>query len=396
MYLKSEEKRRVSVTLIIITIAIILYHILNNLDGFWNAASSIYRSVFSQIVSAFFIAYLLNLPMRLIEKKLKKNTGLKFGAIRAISMVLTIVLFLFLQLILLRFAIPQLAASINRLTKNLDTYIFSGKEWITRLSQNFDYTLPQAVVTKITEIFNTLVSFLSNSIGKLFEIIYGWITGTVSSLFDFLLSFVLSLYMLIEKEKIQLVLKKLLYSVTSIERGNRFLWFLKILNRSFTNFFRGQIIEGFILSVIAISTMMILGFEFSILIGAIVGITNIIPIFGPFIGGAIGFVILLMANPVQALWFAFFILILQQIESNLIYPKVVGGAIGLSGFWIFIAVIVGGGIAGLPGIILGIPLFTTMQEVLKVYMAKKLKEKEAKLPEDLKANIITNKEELKL
>lgn len=383
MKLTSIEKRKIIVTLIIITISIILYHIFNNFGDFKEAAGNIYRSSFSQITAAFFIAYLLNIPMRFIEGILNKKTKLKPGAKRGLSILTTILLCLLVMVVLLRFAIPQLTESVNRLSRNIDGYITTGKKWLSSLSLNYEYHLPQVIVDKITEIFNGLVNLVSLGIGVIAESLYGWISGTLSSLFSFVVSFAVSIYMLAEKEKIALTLKKMLYSVFSVETADRVIWFMKILDHSFSNFFRGQITEGLILSVLAIVSMSILQFEFSILIGAIVGLTNIVPMFGAFLGGAVGFVILLMVNPVQALWFALFVVVLQQIESNIIYPRVVGGAIGLSGFWIFVAVIVGGGIAGLPGIIIGIPLFTTMQAVLKEFTDKQLREKSEELPKDL-------------
>ncbi|RRD94907.1 AI-2E family transporter [Clostridiales bacterium COT073_COT-073] len=387
MKLTSDEKRKIIVTLIIITVSIILYHIFNNIGAFTKSAEKIYRASFSQITAAFFIAYLLNIPMRYIEGFLNTKTKLKAGAKRGLSILLTIVLCLLVLIVLLRFAIPQLTESVNRLSQNIDGYISAVKNWLNTISLNFDYQLPQVVIDKITEMFNSLVNMVSRGIGLIAESLYGWISGTLSSLFDFVVSFAVSIYMLVEKERIMLVLKKMLYSVFSASKGDRIIWFLKILNNSFSNFFRGQITEGLILAVLAIVSMTILGFEFSILIGSIVGLTNIIPMFGAFLGGAVGFIILLMVNPIQALWFALFVIILQQIESNIIYPRVVGNAIGLSGFWIFVAVIVGGGIAGLSGIILGIPLFTTLQEVLKEFTDKQLKARAAELPQDLRLEI---------
>lgn len=376
MKLESSEKRKIVVTLIIITISIILYHIFNNITAFKDTAMNVYRSAFSQITTAFFIAYIMNLPMSFIERTMDRKNQMKLGIKRGISITLTIVFFSLILVVLLKFAIPQLTESVNRLTQNIDGYITAVKGWITGLSLDYDYQLPPMILDKITEIFNSMVKFVSSGIGIIAESMYSWLSGTVNSLFGFVVSFALSIYMLIEKESIAKVLKKMLYATFSPKVADRSIWFMDLLNNSFSNFFRGQLIEGVILACLAMISMELLGFEYSILIGSIVGMTNIIPMFGAFLGGAIGFVILLMVNPIQALWFALFVVILQQIESNIIYPRVVGNAIGLSGFWIFIAVIVGGGLGGLSGIIIGIPLFTTLQVVLKEYIQKNLSESE--------------------
>lgn len=376
MRLTAEEKRKIWVSLIIITVAIIVYHIFNNFSGFLAQAAAIYRSALQPVATAFFIAYVMNLPMRFIERILAKKIKKK-GLRRGLSVVLTIIFFLLIMVLLLRFAVPQLTESINRLTQNIDGYISAVRIWLTNFSiMEYNYALPQVVIDKITEIINSLIAMVSSWLGLLVESLYSWVYGTVSSLLGLVVSFALSIYMLAEKESIAEALKKAIYALFSEKLSDRIIWFFGILNRSFSNFFRGQLIEGVILSVLAMVTMSICGFEYPVLIGAIVGLTNIIPMVGAFLGGVVGFIILLMANPVQALWFALFVVVLQQIESNMIYPRVVGGAIGLSGFWIFIAVIAGGGVAGLSGIIIGIPLFTTLQVVLKEFTDKRLQEKQ--------------------
>ncbi len=386
MRLSMEEKRKIWVSLIIIVIAIVIYHIFNNFGNFLTEAKGLYKGALQPVVMAFFIAYIMNLPMRYIEKIFDQKTNWGKKAKRSLSIVLTIVFFILILVILLRVAIPQLTESVNRLTQNIDTYISTVRQWLTGFSINdYNYALPQVLINKITELFNTLVSMVSSWLGLLVESLYSWISGTVSSLMGLVVSFALSIYMLVEKDKIIEVLKKVIYAVFSSSFSNRMIWFFRILNESFSNFFRGQLLEGVILSLLTMIAMSIFRFEYPVLIGAIVGLTNIIPMVGAFVGGIVGFVILLMVNPVQALWFALFIIILQQIESNVIYPRVVGGAIGLSGFWIFVAVIIGGGIAGLSGILLGIPLFTTLQVMIREFTDRKLKEKEAELPPEIRA-----------
>ena len=379
MRLTAEEKRKIGVSLIIITVAIILYHIFNNLSGFLTKAATLYRSALQPVATAFFIAYVMNLPMRFIERLLAKKIKKK-GLRRGLGIVLTIVFFQLIVVLLFRFAVPQLTESINRLSQNIDTYISTVRGWLSNFSvMEYNYALPQVVIDKITEIMNSLIAMVSSWLGLLVESLYSWVYGTVSSILSLVVSFALSIYMLAEKETIAGVFKRAVYSLFSEKFSDRVIWFFGILNNSFSNFFRGQLIEGVILSVLAMITMSICGFEYPVLIGVIVGLTNIIPMVGAFLGGAVGFIILLMVSPMQALWFALFVIVLQQIESNMIYPRVVGGAIGLSGFWIFIAVIVGGGVAGLSGIIIGIPLFTTLQVVLKEFTDKRLREKQINL-----------------
>lgn len=378
MKFTSEETRKIKVSLFVIIVSIIVYQIFNNFGVFTKQIVLVYQNALAPLVTAFFMAYIMNIPMSFIEKYLDKWTKLKQGARRGISILLALFFFLLVFFVLLRFAIPQLTESVNSLSKNIDIYIRTAREWLTTTFANYDIQMPQMVVDKVTEMMNELVNFLSKGIGIIAEALYSWLTGTLTSIMGLVVSFVISLYMLVEKEQIGATLKRVLLSVAFDKVSERVLWVLAILNLSFSNFFRGQLIEGVILAALSIITMSLFGFPYAVLIGSIVGFTNIIPMIGAFLGGAIGFVIIFMTNPVQALWFALYVVVLQQIESNLIYPRVVGNAIGLSGFWIFVAVTIGGGIGGLSGIIIGIPLFTTMQIILTEFTTKRLEEQRQK------------------
>jgi predicted PurR-regulated permease PerM len=151
------------------------------------------------------------------------------------------------------------------------------------------------------------------------------------------------------------------------------------MNKSFENFIRGQIVEAFIIGSICFVGMQIFGFQYALLISVIIGITNMIPMFGPYIGGIPSFLILVMVDPVKAIWFIVFLIVLQQVEGNIIYPRVVGTSMGLSGFWVLIAVIVGNNLFGILGIIIGIPIFSTIYTIVRELTTKRLKEKEIKI-----------------
>ena len=202
MRLTAEEKRKIWVSLIIITVAIIVYHIFNNFSGFLAQAAAIYRSALQPVATAFFIGYFMNLPMRFIEKLLAKKIK-KEGLRRGLGIGLTIVFFLLIVTALLRFAVPQLTESINRLTQNIDTYILAVRRWLTNFSvTEYNYALPQVVIDKITEIINSLMSMVSSWLGLLVESLYSWVYGTVSSILGLVVSFSLSIYILAENASI--------------------------------------------------------------------------------------------------------------------------------------------------------------------------------------------------
>ncbi|MGY3724892.1 Predicted PurR-regulated permease PerM [Granulicatella balaenopterae] len=378
MKLTGEEKRKVFVSLIIVSISILVYQILNNLDAIHTAITINYKSIFMPIIVAFFMAYIMNLLMSSIENKFNQQEKLKTlspGVKRGLSLSLTILLIIIGLVILLAFAIPQFVASINQLVKNIDTYVSEIPKLVDYLTTTFDKQPSPVIVEKVTEMVNSAINFLSSYVTMVLAKMNTWIFGTVSSIFNFILSFSLSIYILIDKEKLLNTFNRLIRSMTSDKRYNQIIRFLTVLNQSFENFFSGQITEGMLLAVISVVSMYLLGFKYYFLIGVIIGLTNIIPIIGSWLGGIVGVFLLLIVDPIQAVWFLLYIIILQQIESNIIYQYVVGGKVGLSGFWMFVAVIVGQGLGGLPGIIIGIPLFTTLQVIVDEYIDKRLAKK---------------------
>lgn len=373
---KGIDKKKVVTYGSIITIAIVVYLLLSNFSAVKEFLSK-GIGVVAPIIIGFVIAYIFNIPMKYIEERLLSKTKLSHRLERVFALIITILALIVLLIGLFYFAIPQLIDSIDILAKNIPSYVKIVQKFVD--STLSSYSVSSEIADKIVQSWNGLLQSISGIIMGIVESLYSWIAGVFSGLFNALLSFILAIYMLLSKEKLTLILKKVLFAFASIQMANKFIRILKIMNKSFENFIRGQIVEAFIIGILSYVGMTIFRFDYALLISVIIGITNMIPMFGPYIGGIPAFLILFMVNPTQALWFAVFLIVLQQIEGNIIYPRVVGSSMGLSGFWVLVAVIIGNNLFGILGIIIGIPVFSTFYTLMREITMDKLEEKELEI-----------------
>ncbi|MBM6860610.1 AI-2E family transporter, partial [Clostridium saudiense] len=199
--------------------------------------------------------------------------------------------------------------------------------------------------------------------------------GFTSGLVNFILSLIFSIYMLLNKERLQLGMKKVLYAFSKKNFADKVMYLGKIANESFSSYIGGQFIEAIIIGVLCFIGMLVLRMPYALLISVLVAVTALIPIFGAFIGTIPSAFIILIIDPMKALWFIIFIIVLQQIEGNLIYPKVVGSSVGLPPIWVMLAMLIGGNTFGLLGMLLGIPTFSVIYKVSREYINKRLNNK---------------------
>lgn len=220
-----------------------------------------------------------------------------------------------------------------------------------------------------------LIEYVSSLMMSLGTSILGVSSHILSGVFNTVVSLVLAIYMLLNKEKLIRTIKKIALAFIPSKIAGKVAYGVEITDHAFTGFVRGQLIEAFIIGVTCFLGLTVFGFQYALLISVLVGVTNVIPIFGPFIGAVPSVIILFTVSPAQAVWFIVFIIVLQQIEGNIIYPRVVGSSIGLSGFWVLTAVIVGNNLYGLLGIIIGIPIFATIYVLMRKITDDRLKKK---------------------
>jgi len=332
-----------------------------------------FLSYLLNIISPLFIglgiAFVLNLLVKFFEQKVfisKKTHTTKISRPMSILLSITVILLIITVLVFLLY--PQIKSSVSLFTTNAPTYINTLYEKINSFLTDFP-TAKNAFSSNWNTLLLNSATFLTNLISSIFTITINVTSGIVTVF----ISIIFSIYLLSGKENLIYSLKKCLYAFLSESKARKIISIGSLINDTFSKFVSGQLIEAFILGSLCFIGMLIFRFDYAILISTIIGITALIPIFGAFIGAGIGAFILLLISPLSSFCFLVFIIILQQIEGNIIYPKVVGTSLGLSGFWVLIAITIFGGLYGIPGILLGIPLFSVFSTLFTTLVDKKLR-----------------------
>ena len=222
------------------------------------------------------------------------------------------------------------------------------------------------------QIQDTLIKILRNGVPQLISMAGGFASG----LANIGMALVIAVYLTISKDKLISQLKRFLYAFTSTKVNTFLLKVGKLTNVTFSNFVAGQLVEAVIIGVLCYIGCLIFRFPYAPILSVVIGCTNVIPYFGPFLGTGFGAFLVALVNPLQAVFFIIFGSVLQQIESNLIYPRVVGTTVGLSGLWVLFAITIGGGLFGIAGMILGLPVFSVIYTLIREIMNKRLKEKQ--------------------
>ena len=274
---------------------------------------------------------------------------------------------------IIRFIVPQLIDSVTLFTSNIDTYTVSLNDFIQKAIDFLQ--LNNINMTAIRENIDNILTSTGNVISFLFPQIYDFTAGLIISVFNIFLGFILSIYLLADNERLLRQIRKLVLAYLPEKVSTKMFEVQKITSETFSKFILGQVIEAVILGVMCFIGMTLLKFPYPLLISTIVGITALVPIVGAIVGAVPGILILLMIEPISALWFIVFTIILQQLEGNLIYPKVVGDSIGLPAIWVLLAVIVSGGLAGILGILIGVPLASVLFQILSQDADRKIKAK---------------------
>ncbi len=323
------------------------------------------------------IAFVLNLPMRFYEKKLFEKPRISAGkrAVyekikRPVSLILSFLTLVLIITLVIITVIPQLVSTIRILTQEISVFMnrmLNGLEEL--LSENPEYQ-KQISNIKIPEIdwqkiLTAIIDFFKNGMGNIavttFSVTSSIATGTV----NFFIALIFSFYILMQKEKLGDQLQR---TVKAYTKPAVYEWIMKVaglLNQNFSRFITGQCVEAVILGTMFVVTMLIFKFPFAVMIGVLIAFTALIPIVGAFIGCAVGAFLILVDSPAKAIGFIILFLILQQIEGNLIYPHVVGNSVGLPSIWVLAAVTIGGSLMGIAGMLIFIPLLSTVYTLLR-------------------------------
>lgn len=366
--------RRSRSTLLVVVIAILFYVALTNYSMVKSRAAGI-LTVFSPFVGGFAVAYLLNTPVcffdRLYREKLPR---FKHGWALAIATVY--LLALLVLAVLLNMIIPQLIQGVMDLAGNMEGYIAHLNELLDDLIQR--YNLESVDWSALEEILGDLQSLVKNFLGRLAQSLpqvlnFGMALG--SGVVTVFTALVASIYMLGDKNTLIPQMKKLLCALFSKRRADRALDVLSHANEVFIGFINGKLLDSAIIGVLCFVLCLIVRIPYALLISVVIGVTNIIPFFGPIIGAVPCVLILAIVNPLAALRFLILVVALQQFDGNILGPKILGNSTGLSAMWVMVAIIVGGGLFGFPGMLLGVPTFAVIYDLLRQWVNKRVQEK---------------------
>ncbi|MGN1480545.1 AI-2E family transporter [Porcipelethomonas sp.] len=362
-------------------ILIVSAFIIIRYEGFFSAVSKV-LNIFRPVIIGGVIAFALNRPMNFFhvkyrqifaavknsfrKKKYGKKVHMVSGKAPFIMACITTYLVMFAIIIgIVCFIVPQISESVVLFGENFSGYANNLMNFIESNRFNITAFIDDKIdlnklVEKADDIISNITDYIPNFLSKTVDITSSIINGTI----DVVVGLVFSVYILLDKQR----LKKSAKILTKIILKNKYEKFEKIITLgydTFSNFISGQLMEAVILGVLCFVGMTIFGFDYAPLISVIIGITNMIPIVGPIFGTIPGAFIQLLVNPIKAVWFVVFIIVIQQIDSNLIYPKVVGNSIGLPALWVLFAITVGGGIGGVLGMVLGVPIVSIIYTLVK-------------------------------
>ncbi|EOU1604792.1 AI-2E family transporter [Clostridium perfringens] len=322
------------------------------------------------------IAFILNIPVKLIEKNLGNSKFFK-GMKRSFSITLTFLFFILAITLFILFVIPQLLSSISTLMNSIPEYLSQFEKFleVNAINNSQSQVMMQNITNELLNMWKEILKVTSQIVGTSLGYLLDFTLGITYGVINFFLSLILAIYMLASKEILISQLKLIIYAFVSKNKADRIIELGKMCNEMFSKFILGQCTEALVIGVLCFIGMIILKMPYALLISVVIGVTALIPVFGAFLGTIPSAFIILIMDPIKALWFIIFIIVLQQLEGNLIYPRVVGSSIGLSALWVMFAMIVGGSLFGIIGMLIGIPIFGVVFKILKRVANRKINEK---------------------
>lgn len=331
------------------------------------------------------IAFVINVLMRFLERCLFENSHIRKYKVtakikRPVSLLLAVCLILWLIVVIVLYVLPHLGEAVSSLALSVQKFIPQAYLWLNDLFNN-NPEVQEALEPLLTvqldwgALVNNVISFLKSGIGNALGSTISVATVVVNSTVNFFVGFVFACYILLQKEKLLRQLRKLLAAFLPQKAAERIWYVGHLTEKTFSNFITGQCVEAVILGAMFVLVLSIFKFPYAMLIGVLIGFLALIPIFGAFIGCVVGAFLILMVDPLKALIFIAIFLVIQQIEGNLIYPRVVGSSVGLPAIWVLAAVTIGGSLMGVLGMLIFIPLVSVFYTLLKQTVNRRIEEK---------------------
>ena len=374
--MNDENRQKCAVYAITGCIIVLFYVLLTHLGLIGHGISSLVRTLMPFLIG-FCLAFLAVPFRRLVEYRWLKNTKWSPKAKRGVAVAASLILVVLLIAAFFSILIPQLISSIGTFVNNFSSYVDNLHDFVNSLPSAADENsqFNTDVNNLIETVASTAKEWLTGASGGMQKIMnagMNFVTGIV----NFFIGLIIMVYLLYDEERFKRTFKKINYSLLPRKAADSFIYVLCLCRDAFNNFIFGKIIDSLIIGILCYICVAFLKIPYPVLIAVIVGITNIIPVFGPFIGAIPCLIILVMIDPLAALKFLIFIIILQQVDGNIIGPKILGGSMGLPTLWIMFAIIVGGSLFGVFGMVIGVPLFSVIYTLIRRQISQKLKEKD--------------------
>ena len=322
------------------------------------------------------IAFIINVPMKQIERKIFKIDKRKHKKlIRVISLIISLILIFGIIGLILFLIIPELVQAVIAIANSIP----KDFGWVNDLLERLEDLYPsmQSYINDINveNIINTSVS----QAGNVVSLIVGFLSSMISRIVIFFIGFILSIYILLDKENLVRQVKKLLNAFFSDKITKNIVRIVKLSNSTFTNFITGQCLDACLIATLLFIVMSILKMPYALILAVLFAITALIPYIGAFIALFVGVLLIAVTNPIMALWYVIIFFILQQIDENFTYPKIVGKSVGLPALWALLAVLIGGSIFGFIGIIISVPISSFLYSLLKDYVNYRIRKKQVKV-----------------
>ncbi|MFR6290859.1 MAG: AI-2E family transporter [Peptococcaceae bacterium] len=374
------EKKMFRSYLLLITFAVSLVLVITKIDLLVGALGIVLR-LLSPFFIGFAIAFVLNIPYEAIRRALGKYEGNR--VMKRLRKPLSIVGAYLLSFGIfggvIAVVIPELAHSINMLIDNSETYQQNFQMAVAWLNQ---FNLPHlqdldaaGILASVQQELTALTKQVVDALSTVFPQLFRMTTNIVQGVANVGIGLIVSVYLLFSKETMCQQVKRMTYAFLPKRWADECVEISRLINQCFTNFVSGQLVEACILGTLCFIGMGLFHFEYAFLISLLIGVSAIVPIVGAFIGTVPAVFLLFLVEPMQAVWFIVFIVILQQIEGHLIYPKVVGESVGLPPLWVLMGIVVGGGLGGILGMLLGVPIFTVIYKLLSQTVQQRLERK---------------------
>lgn len=353
-----------------------------------------YKAVFGVIKVGFNIifpfvlggamAFVINAPMQFFERHLFHNEKMKNKKIaqklaRPVSLLISLMAVVAVIALVVFVVVPELGKTFISLGTTISDFMPTMQKWIDNLFQGNAAILEWSKELNWDDIVSSVVNFLKNGASNVLGSTYSIAKSIISGLTSFFIGFVFACYIVLQKEKLSVQIKKVMYALMKKKNVEQVMKVCSLSYRIFLNFLTGQCLEAVILGTMFFIAMSLFRFPYAMLVGILIAFTALIPIFGAFIGCVVGAFLILMVSPVKAVAFVIMFLVLQQIEGNLIYPHVVGNSVGLPSIWVLVAVTLGGSLMGVVGMLIFIPITSVVYSLFREFVYHRLKEKRIKV-----------------